>query len=241
MASLTEQILDVDRLLVLTSRAFELPQVRPPAHVRYVGPQLPPPPEPLESARTWREPPGPDGHPLLLVSLSTTDQGQLNLLQRLLQAIAPLPVRALVTLGPAIAPHRLCPPPNVMLETFVPHAAVLPRASVVVTHAGHGTVMAVLRAGVPVVCLPMGRDQPAVAQRVTHHGLGLNIDPNSSVGQLSAAIRQVLDQPRYRQATQRMAEAIATESPNRVVEEIEAAAMTTTTSQLVPTLSSPVT
>jgi hypothetical protein len=39
--SLTDQMLDTDRLLLLTSRAFELPSVRPPAQVRYVGPQLP--------------------------------------------------------------------------------------------------------------------------------------------------------------------------------------------------------
>jgi hypothetical protein len=39
--SLTDQMLDTDRLLVLTSRAFELPSVQPPAQVRYVGPQLP--------------------------------------------------------------------------------------------------------------------------------------------------------------------------------------------------------
>jgi hypothetical protein len=29
--------------------------------------------------------------------------------------------------------------------------------------ARHGTVMAAIAAGVPLVCVPMGRDQPAVA------------------------------------------------------------------------------
>ncbi|MGH3374667.1 MAG: glycosyltransferase, partial [Actinoallomurus sp.] len=191
VASLTEQILDVDRLLVLTSRAFELPDIRPPDHVRYVGPQLP----------GSRHAPGlrlPDGDgPLVLVSLSTTDQGQLGLLERLLAAITPLPVRALVTLGHAVDADRLDPPANAVLERFVPHAAVLPHASLVVTHAGHGTVMAAVSAGVPLVCVPMGRDQPAVADRVARHGLGVRVEPDADVEDLCSAIIQVLREPAY--------------------------------------------
>lgn len=216
VGSITEQILDVDRLLVLTSRAFELPDVQPPAHVRYVGPQLPQPRQPP----TFRPPNG-DG-PLILVSLSTTDQGQLDLLQRLLAALAPLPVRALVTLGPAVDAERLRPPANVVLKRFVPHAAVLPYASLVVTHGGHGTVLAAVTAGVPLVCVPMGRDQPAVAARVTRHGLGSTVEPEASVADLRLAISHVLGEPAYRRAARQMA--LAVEPANRIIEETEALA-----------------
>lgn len=212
VASVTEQVLDADRLLVLTSRAFELPDIRPPDHVRYVGPQLP-----RAQHAPVRLPDG--GAPLLLVSLSTTDQGQLGVLERLLAAIAPLPVRALVTLGHAVDAARLRPPANAVLERFVPHADVLPYADLVVTHAGHGTVMAAVSAGVPMVCVPMGRDQPAVADRVSRHGLGVRVEPDAGVEELRAAIRHVLDDPDYRGAARRMARAV--EPADRVVEEVE--------------------
>lgn len=176
---------------MLTSRAFELPNVRPPDHVRYVGLQLPEP----EPAAPYRLPDG--DAPLLVVSLSTTDQGQLCLLDRLLTAVGSMPVRALFTLGPAVDAGRLNPPDNAVLERFVPHSAVLPHASLVVTHAGHSTVMAAVGAGVPLVCVPMGRDQPAVAARVTHHGLGVRVDPEATVEELRAAICRVMDDPRF--------------------------------------------
>ena len=220
VGSLTEQVLDADRLLVLTSRAFELPDIQPTDHVRYVGPQLPRP----QDAPSFRLPDG-DG-PLVLVSLSTTDQDQIELLERLLAAVTPLPVRALVTLGHAVAADRLRPPANVVLERFVPHAAVLPHASLVVTHAGHGTVMAAVSAGVPLVCVPMGRDQPAVAARVTRHGLGVRVEPDAGVEELRSAICHVLDEPVYRDASRRMAQAI--EPASRVVDETEALAAATT-------------
>ena len=104
----------------------------------------------------------------------------------------------------------------------MPHPAVLPHASLVITHAGHGTVMAAIGAGVPLVCVPMGRDQPAVAARVTHHGLGVRVDPEAGIEDLRSAIRHVLGEPAYQRAARRMAAAL--EPANRVIEETEALA-----------------
>ena len=104
--------------------------------------------------------------------------------------------------------------------------AVLPHASLVITHAGHGTVMAAIAAGVPLVCVPMGRDQPAVAAHVTHHGLGVRVQPENGVEELRAAICHVLDQPSYHRAAQRMANAV--EPTDRIINEIEALAATAT-------------
>lgn len=105
---------------------------------------------------------------------------------------------------------------------FVPHDAVLPYADLVITHAGHGTVMAALSAGVPLVCLPMGRDQPAVAERVTHHGLGVSLHPGSDRDALRTAITKVPATPSYRAAARRLAAGI--EPADRVVTEIESVA-----------------
>jgi UDP:flavonoid glycosyltransferase YjiC (YdhE family) len=90
----------------------------------------------------------------------------------------------------------------------------------VVTHAGHGTVLAAVTAGVPLVCVPMGRDQPAVAARVTHHGLGVAVDPDADATALRDAVRRVLGDPACRAAATRMVRAI--EPPDRAATEIEA-------------------
>jgi UDP:flavonoid glycosyltransferase YjiC (YdhE family) len=76
-----------------------------------------------------------------------------------------------------------------------------------------------ISAGVPLVCVPMGRDHPAVAARVTRHGLGVRVEPNATAEDLRSAIRHVLDEPSYRQACRETARAI--EPEERVVEELE--------------------
>jgi MGT family glycosyltransferase len=211
--SVIDQILAANRVLVLTSRAFELPDVRPPANVVYVGPQFDD-----ATPESWH-PPESD-KPLVLVSLSTSDQGQADLLRRLLAALGQLPVRALVTVGPAVEPTQFDPPANTILERFVAHSAVLPHATIVITHAGHGTVMAALRAAVPLVCIPMGRDQYDVAARVRHHGVGVDLPVDADVPALADGINKVLAKPEYAEAARRMAAAITSEDPGQVVDAI---------------------
>ena len=99
---------------------------------------------------------------------------------------------------------------------------VLPHTDLVVAHAGQGTVTAAVNAGVPLVCVPMGRDQPAVADRVTRHGLGVRVEPDAAVEELRAAIDHALREPAFRDAARQMAQAI--EPANRVVDELEALA-----------------
>jgi UDP:flavonoid glycosyltransferase YjiC (YdhE family) len=43
------------------------------------------------------------------------------------------------------------------------HGDILDRVDLVLNHAGHGTVLSSLTAGVPLVCMPMGRDQHDIA------------------------------------------------------------------------------
>ena len=103
-----------------------------------------------------------------------------------------LPARALLTLGEAVQADELRLPDNVVAETHVPHAAVVPHASLVVTHAGHGTVMAATTAGLPMVCTPMGRDQFAVAGCVERLGLGLVASMEASADELRNVMATVL-------------------------------------------------
>jgi MGT family glycosyltransferase len=217
-----QQFARADRVLVLTSQAFDWPAASRPPNVCYVGPQLADP----AWAEPWSSPwpiDAPD--PLLLVSFSTTYQNQAALLQRVMDAMAELPGRVLVTLGPTLTPGRFHVPPNVHLAASVAHAQVFPHAAAVVTHAGHGTVIRALAAGLPLICLPMGRDQSDVTARVVARGAGVRLSPNATVQQVRHAAHRVLAEARFREAARRLAQAIAGEvQQSRAVERLEAVA-----------------
>ena len=135
-----EQLAGVDRILVLTSEAFEFPGGPLPPNVRYVGPRLDDP----EWVEEWTPPAGDD--PLVLVGMSSTYQDHVSMLRRVATGLGELPVRGLVTTGPTVAPEDIDAPPNVTVVRSAPHSRVLEHASAVVTHAGHGTVIKALGA-----------------------------------------------------------------------------------------------
>jgi UDP:flavonoid glycosyltransferase YjiC (YdhE family) len=174
-------------VLVPTYRQFDAVATTAP-HVVHVGPCRSPQP----GTETWRRRhPGPRP-PLVVVGLSTSHQNQIPLLQRLCDALAGLDVEALVTTGPAIAPESIKAGNNTMVRRFVAHDDVLPAANLLVTHAGHGTVMAGLSHGVPLLCLPMGRDQPMIAARVAELGVGSVISPDAQTTELRKAVAAAL-------------------------------------------------
>ena len=98
-------------------------------------------------------------------------------------------------------------------------------ADAVVTHAGHGTVLKALAAGVPLVCMPLGRDQKDNAARVLRLHAGVRVSKRASAGGIAAAVRQVLDQPAYRRAARRFAATLAAEAAERPSAETEAEAL----------------
>jgi len=197
----------VDRVLVLTSTSFDFLPPRLPANVRYVGAMLDDPPW----AGTWTPPwPTSNHDPIVLVSLSSTFQDQLPVLTRIVATLAQLRVRAIVTLGPALATIDLpSPAAHVVIARTAPHAAILRDAALAITHCGHGTTMRALAAGVPLVCMPMGRDQGDTAARVVHHGAGVRLKPNAESAAIRRAVETVLSDPRYATSARRLADAIA--------------------------------
>ena len=89
---------------------------------------------------------------------------------------------------------------------------VLAHADVLLTHGGHGTVMKGLVAGVPIVCMPTGRDQPDNAARLVHRGVGVKISKRASPAKISAAVQQVLDDPSFRTAAARLGEQLSADA-----------------------------
>jgi MGT family glycosyltransferase len=199
-----------EEVLVLTSPSFDFPIPHPPPNVRYVGPQLDDPE--WTSGATWR--PEGDG-PLVLVAASSTFQRQTGLLRRAAAALGRLPVRGVLTTGRAIDPADVPAPANVRVVRAAPHRAVLAEAAAVVTHAGHGSVLKALAAGVPLVCLPMGRDQKDNAVRVLRLGAGVREDQEASPERIAAAVRRVLEEPAHATAARRFADTLATEARTR--------------------------
>src|SRR5260370_18626556 len=203
-----EQYDGASRVVVLTSPKFD-PPAGLPSNVRFVGTPLGEDVSPSPLATACQN----DGRPLVLVSLSTLDQGQATLMESILVALGSLPVRALVTLGPALGAARFTAPPNVMLESFVPHGSVLPRATAIITQCGLGTVMKALAHGVPLVCIPLVDDPADNAAPVAALGAGVRLPSDAEPSRIREAIERVLTEPGFRLGARRIAKATAEEKP----------------------------
>ncbi|HEY3484822.1 MAG TPA: glycosyltransferase, partial [Ilumatobacteraceae bacterium] len=190
VGSLEQSVRRADTVILLTSAAFDFAPTRPDQQIVYGG--LPVPPDERRSV-SWTPPWHPDRHPAVLLSLSTTYMQQEDFLQRLVTALGKVECHALVTSGPGLRGRPLAHvPTNVHVTESVPHGAVFPHVDLVISHGGHGTVVRSLAAGVPVMVVPISRDQPDNAARVVHHGVGVSVPKRSSPEKFAAAVRQVL-------------------------------------------------
>ncbi|MEQ1788503.1 MAG: nucleotide disphospho-sugar-binding domain-containing protein [Acidimicrobiales bacterium] len=205
-------------VLVTSPEALDDPAPPRAANVRYVGPVL----EDAGSDAGWRPPGVDDGRPIVVVGLGTTPMDEGPVLQRLLTALGDAPVRVIATIGDHLDPADLTVPPNVHVAGYVRHAALLPWASAVVSHAGLGTVLAALAHGLPLVCVPLGREQPPNAAAVERVGAGCTLEPTASPEAIRAAVSRAVTDMDLRAGAARMALAIDTQRAAAVPEvEIE--------------------
>lgn len=213
------QYAHADRVLVLASREFDFDARSIPANVRYVGTPI----NDADATATWVNPwPSTDSRPLLLVSLSTLNQGQARLLSRIVTAVAELPLRVLVTLGPSMQREELERPENVLFSDFVPHSAVMPHCAAVVSQCGLGTVTKALMNDVPLVCVPMIADQPDNAARIVAKGAGVRLSSAASVDEIRAGISTVIGNERYHEGAHLLGERLrATNGATEAANEIE--------------------
>jgi UDP:flavonoid glycosyltransferase YjiC (YdhE family) len=199
-----DQLLGAQAIYMMTAAELDFSsRGKLPANVHYVGPAFEP------YTHEWESPwPQTNTDPLVLISFSTSYMNQRALVQRVLDAVGGLPVRALLTAGPALEVGQLRIPANTRTVAFVPHRSVLPHAALVVTHAGWQTINAALVDGVPLVCVPDGRDQPDNAARVVAAGAGVRAYKKASPRKLRRVIAQALGDPALKQGAEKLAEAL---------------------------------
>jgi len=148
--------------------------------------------------------------PLVYVTFGTLLSND-EALSTVVQALRDLPVRLIVTVGPAGDPASLGPQPsNVHVARYIPQEQLLPHCGAVVSHAGSGTFLATIAAGLPQLCLPRAADQFLNAAACDRAAVGLTIEPGAvSRERVSDAVERLLSDAAFRIAAHRVSDEIA--------------------------------
>jgi UDP:flavonoid glycosyltransferase YjiC (YdhE family) len=128
---------------------------------------------------------------LIYFSLGSLGSADVDLMRRIISALAQTPHRYIVSKGPLHAEIDLAP--NMWGAEFVPQTSVLPLVDLVITHGGNNTTTEAMHFGKPTIVLPLFWDQPDNAQRMDELGLGVRLDTYGFTdGELHGAIGRLL-------------------------------------------------
>ena len=183
--SVQDNLCEADWFLAFAYAALDSPRQRTWPNLHYVGAAVPDTP-----LTNFDLPPG--AAPLVVVGFSTTSLDQTAVLQRIFDGLAMLEVRVVANVKPE-ARVELAVPDNVVAVEFVPHDEVLPEAALMVSHVGHGTMSAAARHGVPILAVPMGRDQDRNAEILTDIGIGSWLPPTATPSEIANLATQLLN------------------------------------------------
>ena len=164
-------------------------------HYAFVGPSVPEREEPIP-AKT---------RPLVYVSLGTVIHDRKRFCKNCVEALADMDVDAVLSVGTAENLGALGQlPPNIQAAEQVDQLSVLRRADVFLTHCGMNSASEAIWYGVPTVLDPQQSEEAAVADRMEELGMGLRLwseDPDH----IRATLEKVLDDPSYKERTERIA------------------------------------
>lgn len=166
------------------------------------------------------------GAPPLVFSLgSTAVHANAAFLRESLQAARSLGRRAVLCTGSAAMratlPGEL--PATVHCVDYAPHAQLFPRASVVVHHGGIGTSAEALCAGVPMLVVPHGFDQPDNAARLARLGVAQSLPATRYRADRAAALLTQLHDPACRARARALAASMAGDGAVAAADRVEAA------------------
>ncbi len=191
--------------LQATVPGFEYPRSDLPAQVHFIGALLPDAPNGFTPPAWWPEVTHKQ-RPVVLVTQGTAATNEEDLIAPALKALAQedvLVIAAGVKSNGTLGVDPL--PANARVEAFLPFKHVLPHVDVYVTNGGFGGIQYALVNGVPVVTGGTTEDKPETNSRVAWSGAGINLKTSRPTpDQLRDAIRNVLSQPQYRQAAQKL-------------------------------------
>ena len=195
-----------------------------PSNVHYVGPCIWTKPA-GESVPDWLD--GlPVNRPWVHATEGTAQYQEPFLLRAAAQGLAGQPVEVVLTTGQNRDPESLglhSLPPNVHVARWLSHEDFLPRCAALLTTGGAATVLASLKAGVPLLVVPTFWDKSDNAQRVVEAGVGLRLAPrHCTPDRVRAAVMRLLGEPHFRANARRMAEQFArAQGPPRAAELLE--------------------
>jgi UDP:flavonoid glycosyltransferase YjiC (YdhE family) len=151
----------------------------------------------------------------LLTFSTTVMEGQTALIDRVCAAVSGLGLHATLTLGPAVDRATLEVPEEIEVLAAADHDRLMPECSLVICHGGLGTVLRALAHGVPLLVLPLGRDQAFNAGRVEDLGAGIQIPLHAAADKVRDAIQSLLTDASFRTAAAGAAGRIAAAEPDR--------------------------
>ncbi|MFL5873898.1 MAG: glycosyltransferase [Solirubrobacterales bacterium] len=187
-----------DLALVATYPQLEYPRSWP-AGVEVTGPMTFEMPHPEIEL-----PPGDE--PLVLVAPSTAHDSDNHLVRTALAALAKEPVRVVATTNRVAPQTPIEVPGNAVLVEWLSYSQLMPAASLVVSHGGHGTVARALGAGTPVLVCPIIGDMSETAMRVDRAGAGLSLPWRlCRPAPLRWAARRLLHEPRFTAGAEQIA------------------------------------
>jgi len=155
--------------LVGTFPQLEYPR-RWPSSVHVVGPLM------WEPPFDFVDPP-PGDAPLVLVAPSTAQDPEHRLLRAALAGLGDLPIRVLATWNrrPLAPEEPVVVPGNTRLVEWVSYSKTMPACSLVICHAGHGTMARALACGSPVLTVPHVGDMAENAARADWADVGARL------------------------------------------------------------------
>jgi len=181
---------------------IDFPREALPPHFHYLGPFRDPEPGSIDLPAEGR---------LVYCSLGTTSRaGGGRLFRAVAGACADLGVRLVIAHCGRLTRREIeALAGSPLVHDFVPQEEVLRRADAVVTNCGFNTVLDSLAAGLPMVAMPIAFEQPAIAARIDHAGVGRIVRPRAPLRRrLRSALETVLDSPDYRRRARSAGEEI---------------------------------
>ena len=149
----------------------------------------------------------PAGTALVYVSMGSLGSADVELMRRLIDALAPTRHRYVVSLGPRAAELDLAE--NMWGAEFLPQTRILSEVDLVITHGGNNTVTECLHFGKPAVALPIFWDQHDNAQRLDETAFGVRVDTyGCEPAELRDAVERALSDGALRRRTSAAGEVI---------------------------------